>query len=383
MKNEKKTVLLIYGGKGKEHEISVRGAVFASKLFDREKYRVIPVYISREGKWFVRKNLPGATGVLRLARGECERIAVYPTCIEDGPALLGRGALIHTDCAIPLLHGDFGEDGVVQGALESAGIPYVGCSVKAGAVISDKGFTKLIARSLGIPTAEGIRVTNDESAASAVSRAEGALKYPMFVKPPSLGSSIGAARVTDRESLILAITTAQGLSDGLLIEECIDIEKELECGYFGTKCKEIFTKPGEISYDGQFYDYNTKYKSAYGVRISECAEVTDDISRKVIDISKKLCRELGVRHLSRIDFFLTKDSRLIFNEINSFPGFTENSLYPKLLKKAGIEPAELLNLLVEDTLDGGYNQNTPFEDAEASQGAVRLFNRVTKDFSDR
>lgn len=347
---EKSSVALIFGGRGCEHDISVRGAEYVFPLIDGSKYRKIPIYIKRDGTWCVPvlRNIPSCPRALvdeAVPTEEC-----YPVYRGGVGGIETDTSFIPILSAFPLLHGDFGEDGVVQGALENAKIPYVGCKTAASAVARDKAFVKLIAKELGIPTAKWIYITahlND----SGVETAERELGYPMFVKPARLGSSVGAGIARDRAELKKAASSALSLGSGrILIEEYIPIEKELECGYFSTKSKELFTEIGEISYSGGFYDYETKYLTS-GAKISPCANISSEKNDEIHAYASWLAKFLGLSGLSRIDFFLTKDGEIYFNEINTMPGFTESSLYPRLVEKCGISPRELVNQLIEDVCD--------------------------------
>lgn len=353
-KSDKKCVALLFGGRGAEHEVSIIGAKFVFPLIDREKYLPLAVYISRSGEWLISKDENSAS-VEEIVSAKTELTPVYPTFKNGGGLLTAEGKFIPIYTAFPLLHGDFGEDGVVQGALECAGISYVGCGTHASAVTSDKAYTKILAEHLGIPTAKWI-LANGKSAEDIIlarARAEGHVGYPMFIKPTRLGSSVGASPARTREEFDEAYIHAASLGNGaVLIEELISIEKELECAYFADKSKELFTNPGQISCGGEFYDYDTKYKSHSNAKVSESASVEDETVKKIKEYSKLLVKLLGIREIARIDYFLTRDGRIIFNEINTMPGFTSGSLYPRLLSSHGIPPEELVNRLILDSVQG-------------------------------
>ena len=330
MNNKKRpTVAVIFGGRGKERSVSLKGKENLIRLIDRDKYEPLSVCIEEDGQW----SLDGEE--LLWAR--------------DGFHSLGRQEHLRVDCAFPLLHGDFGEDGVVQGALECQNIPYVGCDTSAGAVCRDKSFVKTIANSLGIPTLPHILVLRDEGLDYATRSAEAKFTYPMFIKPARLGSSIGVSSADSHRELTSALRLAFSLSDRVIIEPYLSDKRELECGYFGAKGKEIFTNPGEIKIKG-VYGYNEKYLS--GAELSIRAEISEDISHKVREYSRRLIRALGVRDLSRVDFFLS-DDRLYLNEINTMPGFTEGSLYPKMIEAAGIGPEKMVDMLIEGAIARG------------------------------
>ncbi len=325
--NRLPTVALIYGGRGYESEVSVRGAERIMPLIDREKYRTVSVFIDKDGKWL------------------CNGGEVFPALIGGVSGLCREGEMIPVNCAIPILHGDFGEDGVVQGALENAKIPYIGCAVCAGAVCADKSLTKLIAERLGIKTVPWILAEGQED----ILKSENALGYPVFVKPCTLGSSVGASMANNREELALALKEALRLDRRVIIEKYLHRPRELECGYFKDKCKEIFTNPAEIICKKDFYDYSSKYIDGEGTALSPVADVGESIKQKIKEHSASLVRTIGVRDLCRVDFFL-HDGELYFNEINTMPGFTPDSLYPEMLAMAGVQPSELIEGLIENAL---------------------------------
>ena len=330
---KKKNILLLYGGEGREHDVSVSGAKFLLSVIDRKRYNPIPILITRSGLWRTpwRKYL-----------------AVHPKRRGKRGALSTRDGDIPIDCAFPLLHGDFGEDGKIQGALDTLGIPYVGCTPTAGGVCSDKILTKEIARSLGIPTAHSI-YSLDESLEVAKFRAESFIGYPMFIKPSNLGSSVGCERALLPEDFSAAVSSAARASSRILIEEYLEGAREIECGYLFTRTRgEIFTHPGEVIV-GDVYTYEKKYSKCSDARILTRAPLDENTAARVKDYSRLLARAIGIRHLARIDFFLY-EGEIIFNEINTMPGFTRASLYPRMMESAGIAPRELVTELIEEAM---------------------------------
>ena len=327
--NEKKKirVALIWGGRGRESEVSERGKNHILPLFDENTYRVMPIFIDKEGRFMIsgREVIPHDRGFF---------------CPEDNERY-------DVDCAIPLLHGDFGEDGRVQGALDCANISYVGCDSVAGAVCRDKAFVKTVADSLGIPTLPFILLLRDEGLDYAVRQAEEKFVYPMFVKPARLGSSVGACAAESRGQLASALTVAFTMAERVIIEPCLTHKRELECGYFSTKGKEIFTNPGEILHSGT-YGYEEKYHSEE-IGLAPRADIPEDVCQQIREYSRRLVRTLGIRQIARIDFFLT-DGGLYFNEVNTMPGFTEGSLYARMLEGAGIDESRIFPLLIESVI---------------------------------
>lgn len=305
------TVALIYGGAGYEREISILGFRHLFPILS-EIYKTIPIFIDTSGEFWLRNK------------------RVFPTyggfADEDGD-------VTSFDSAFPLLHGNLGEDGVVQAALELSHIPYVGCDCRVGAICRDKYVVGAVAREIGIPTLpkQLLELGKRPSA-------------PCFIKPCTLGSSIGAMAAENDSLVDIAIENARSVADRVMAEPLLLDKRELECGYFSVKGKELFTKVGEILTKG-FYDYDSKYKK--GTRTSPVAEVDEWVNKRIRDYSSRLVRALGVRQICRIDFFLSK-GEIYFNEINTMPGFTKDSLYPAMLAASGVSIEELLRGLIED-----------------------------------
>ena len=329
MKSTRKRVALIYGGEGYEHEISVMSADNLYKLIDKERYEIIRVKIDRNGEWCV----------CTARRRKTVEIPAFPVRIGCSSGILANGKIIPIDCALPCLHGDMGEDGVIQGALTAAGIKYIGQDVYASAITADKAYAKLAAEHLGIPTAKFIIST--DSADKAKEKAEAEIGYPMFIKPARLGSSFGAMPVLNECEFITAYENAKCYGERIIIEELVRYEYELECGYFNEK----FSAGGRIMSDGAFYDYDAKYKKETKTEVS--SGKNESAESLALEYSKRLARLIGLRHLSRIDFFVKKDGEVVFNEINAFPGMTATSLYPKLTEDMGYKQGEFINLLIE------------------------------------
>lgn len=331
----KPRVMLIFGGRGHESEVSTRGAKHILPLIDREKYQVLPIFIDKSGAWLTE-------------RGD----EVYPARLGGASGLFLGGKIIPIDCAFPLLHGDFGEDGVVQGALQNAGIAYVGCNAMTSGMARDKATVKSVAERLCIPTVRWISVYRSDGICRVVRMAESEIGYPMFIKPACLGSSVGASGAECREDLTSALERAFTLSDKLIIESRLGQKRELECAYFSALGREIITEPGEILIDSGFYDYDEKYSDKSCVSVKGRAELDEAVAGAIKSYSRALVRALGVRNLSRIDFFFSGE-RLYFNEINTMPGMTEGSLYPMMLGESGISPCEMVNSLIADGIERG------------------------------
>ena len=346
----KPTVALIFGGRGCEHDVSVEGAKFMLPLIDTERYNPLPILITRCGEWLTLQDVEAKALPAALIR------RVIPSTVTPDTTSRGlideSGRLIPIDAIIPLLHGDHGEDGEIAGVLESSGIPYVGCDVVSGAIAIDKVCTKILAEHLGIPTARyKLLVTDDrDPGEDYLSECESALGYPMFVKPARLGSSFGASKANDRPELIAAIRTALATGDGrILIERCVNISRELECAYLSTPERRDVLSIGEIKLRGS-YDFNKKYLDTSTVTLNPRPTLSDTARDKILSYSRRLATLIGVRDLSRFDFFEDTDGEILFNELNTFPGFTASSMYPMLMEVEGITNKALVSLLISSAL---------------------------------
>ena len=331
----RKRIALIYGGEGRERKISIESAKSILLFINREIYEPIPVHISECGEWFL------------LSNGD--EIPTFPIMKNGISGLYTENGILKIDAAIPALHGDFGEDGKIQGALDTAHIAYVGCGVCAGALTSDKILTKTVADSLGIPTARWVAGYGIPGRDAAMCEASEKFGFPMFIKPSGLGSSIGARRVDNAQEFIAAYEEAASFDGRVLIEELIGIKEEAECAYldFGTP---MLCATGRVKCGGDFYSYEAKYCKASSVETAH-GVCDPNAESKMLGAAKRLAEIIGIRHLARIDFFIDTNGRLLFIEINSFLGMTERSLYPLLCEDMGLKPGEFINRLLSCVTD--------------------------------
>lgn len=327
-----KRIALLYGGASSEHDVSVMGYEYVSSLLRNTKYEIIPIYIGKNGEWSY-----------RLADSD---VKVYPVA-ENGGGLHTERGFIKIDAAIPLLHGDGGEDGTVQGALECAKIPYVGADVTASAICLDKAYTKIIAHSLGIPTVKGVTPSVDSSTEEALRLCCEELSFPMFIKPRRLGSSVGAYPLCDADDFKHFYPLSKDAGRGLVtVEKCLTDKRELECAFIQLGGKKAVTPPGEILIE-DFYGYEEKYGGSTKLAIH--ADIDRKTEDRIIKYAKILADAVNLRHLGRIDFFLSGEE-IFFNEINTFPGFTKESLYPKLIQEYGINPKDALISFIDEAV---------------------------------
>lgn len=347
----KLSVCVLFGGMSPEHEVSLRSAESVLNHLNQEKYNVFPVGITKNGDWV----LYGGKDYSKLPSGEwlhCEanrRAAISPV---RGQGLLSfEGDCVvreRIDVAFPVLHGENGEDGAMQGLLQLAGIPYVGSNVVASATCMDKTLMKLVADCAGIRQAAWQLVTAQELAVNAegvLDAAEARFAYPVFVKPAGTGSSVGVSKVKNREALLTALQNAAKFDRKLLIEEFIN-GREVEVAVLGNDAPAA-SICGEIDSGTEFYDYDAKY-------ISDCARlyiparIDEQTAENVRDTAIRVYQALGCKGLSRVDFFVTYDkNEIVFNEINTIPDLTSVSMYPKLFAASGIPYSEQLDRLIE------------------------------------
>ena len=325
----KKTVAIISGGEGCEHDVSVMSAKNLKELIDRSQYDIIDVFIDKDGAWYIRD-------------GEA-KTPTFPTRLGEARGFIYGSHIRGVNVAIPCLHGDLGEDGTVQGALTLAGISYVGQDVYASAITQDKIYTKFSASALGIPTARFVFFTG-ESPEVAKKITEEKLGYPVIIKPARLGSSHGIETVRCEEEFITKYLAATSMEKRVLVESLIEFDHELECAYLLGS----YAPTGRVLSGGRFYGYRENYGGTTRTEIRP--GLFPEAERKAEEYARRLVSALGIRALSRIDFFVTKNEEVYFNEINAFPGMTDTSLFPGLTESMGLCHGEFINRLIEDAL---------------------------------
>ena len=351
----KLSVCVLFGGVSPEHEVSLRSAEFVLRCLDPEKYNIFPVGITKTGDWV----LFGGTDYSMLPSGEWveysgnRRAAISPV---RGQGLLSfEGDCVvreRIDVVFPVLHGENGEDGTVQGLLQLAGIPYVGPHVSASAVAMDKTLTKLVVDQAGITQAAWELVRNadlDVRMDGVLEHLEEKFRYPMFVKPAGTGSSVGVSKAADRITLKDALLKAGTYDSKILVEEFIR-GREIEVAVMGNDSP-VASICGEIDSGADFYDYDAKYITDTSVAYIP-ARIDEAVAEQVRDAAVKIYGAIGCQGLSRVDFFVTyEDDRVVFNEINTLPGFTSISMYPKLFAASGIPGEQLIDELLRLALE--------------------------------
>ena len=395
----KKRVVVLYGGRADEHSISCISTAGVLGAMDTERFEPIPVGITKDGKWIINGedprgwNLDGGElptvkitpesrpVMLDPSRGQDGFFIGEPSHINSADSGFGTSfvsmsdpemhhvltSLGHVDAVLPVLHGPYGEDGTVQGLLEMMGVPYVGCGVFASAACMDKHYTKVVLDAAGIPTAPGVTVdARNFTAADVLAEIEDAgLTYPLFVKPSRAGSSFGVTKVekaddreTQQDRLAAAIATAGEHDWKVLVEQGID-GREIECAVLCPKAGDEpeASWPGEIvldhQNDDQFYDFDSKYMDASASHVEVPANLPVSVLEDVRDVARRAFKAVDGAGLSRVDTFVTPDGTVMVNEINTMPGFTPISMYPKAWDATGVSYTELITRLIEGVPQAG------------------------------
>ena len=345
----KQTVALLFGGKGEERAVSFRSAAAVFRHLDRERYAVIPIGIDRSGDFFIYNGDMSRIGQADFRKDTEHLQRTFPARLLSHSGFLCEDRLVAVDAVLPILHGRGGEDGEIQGLLSAAGIPFVGCDAISSAVCFDKAYTKAVAEKVRVPMAAGLvfsEKTEPEAAYRAVYSAFPA-DQPLFVKPARQGSSFGASVVHAAEDFKKCYDLAR-VYGRVLVEEYIGSKVELEVAMLEREGELLFAGPGAITSAAPLYSYEEKYESrtcAAAVVTLECA-----IREQVLSYARALADALSLRGLARIDFFLTPEGQIYFNEVNTLPGFTETSLYPRLWEAQGIPFTALLDILIGEAI---------------------------------
>ncbi|HTV56338.1 MAG TPA: D-alanine--D-alanine ligase family protein [Terriglobia bacterium] len=350
---------ILFGGRSGEHEVSLQSATSVLNALNPAKYEVIPIAITKEGRWLLGPSLKGNAPpqlAAVLERGE----PVIPPPDPMGPSLLSLNshAVSHPekparlDVIFPVLHGTFGEDGTVQGLLDLAGIPYVGAGVLGSAVGMDKDVMKRLFRDAGLPIAPWqvvLRGDWERHPLEIEKSLQRKIGYPAFVKPANLGSSVGISKVHRREELNPALRLAAQYDRKIIVEKGIDA-REIECSVLGNDRPEA-SVPGEILPVNEFYDYEAKYVRE-GSRLIIPARLSAAQTRKVRQFAIRAFKAIDCAGMARVDFLMERrKSTLYVNEINTIPGFTSISMYPKLWEATGVPYSELVDQLIELALE--------------------------------
>lgn len=365
-------VAIIYGGKSSEHEVSLVSASSVARQIDKSKYEVSLIAITKKGQWFLQPE----SELERIANDEDASFTIIEdeknaVCVVPGLAKKSfilpnqNGKSLDIDVVFPVVHGTFCEDGTLQGLLEYAGLPYVGCGVMASAVTMDKEKTKQIWEQSNLPVVpykclKRCDLADSKKYDALVLETINTLHFPLFVKPCNAGSSVGASKAQNEKELSLAILDAFNYDNKILIEKSINA-REIECSVTGNveiesseddanKVKAYV--PGEIAPNHEFYDYDAKYNDPNGADLLIPANLSDAQIIEIQELAVKAYKALDASGLSRIDFFINKDdNKLYLNEINTIPGFTSISMFPKMCEIGGLKYKDLIDLLLTEAVN--------------------------------
>ncbi len=345
---------VVFGGRSGEHEVSLVSAASVIASLDKNKYEVVPIGITQDGRWLSSQD---AVQLLknrdRLDRVPERFIAPEPhrrALVSPGEPSVDGAKL---DVVFPLVHGTFGEDGTLQGLFELADIPYVGAGVLGSALGMDKIIQKQLFAEAGLPIAKYTWFLSSDCTANTkrvAALCEKRLRYPMFVKPANTGSSVGITKAHDKKKLLVALNTAAEFDRKVIVEQGIARIREIECSVLGNDTPEA-SIPGEIVPSNEFYDYDAKYVDGKSTSIIP-AKLPSSVARKLRALALTAFTTLDCAGMARVDFFVTKTSNKIYlNEINTIPGFTSISMYPKLWEATGLSYGRLLDRLIELALE--------------------------------
>ena len=341
---------ILFGGRSAEHEVSLQSAKNVIEAIDREKYDITLIAIDKAGKWYLQDS-----SRFLVNSHDPKRIALEST--EYGVVLVpGEESkqLTNIDCGefsrdidviFPILHGSYGEDGTVQGLLKLTDIPFVGPGVLGSAIGMDKDVAKRLLRDAGIPIAKFLVLYKWQQAGFGFQEVAEQLGVPFFVKPANAGSSVGVSKVRTQEEFKQALDEAFAFDSKILIEEFIE-GREVECAILGNH-EPVASRVGEIIAQQEFYSYEAKYIDENGALLNIPAHLSSGIEKQIQELAVQVFRVLCCEGMGRVDFFLTPDNRVIVNEINTIPGFTKISMYPKLWEISGVPYRDLIDQLIE------------------------------------
>ncbi len=342
---------ILFGGKSAEHEVSLRSAKNVADAISKDKYEVVLIGIDKKGRWLLNDAsnflLQTAGNPMPRLNDSGKEVALIPesagVLTAMGSSGGGEAAAGNIDVVFPILHGPMGEDGTVQGLLKLAGIPFVGAGVLGSAVGMDKDVMKRLLRDAGIPIGKFLTFRAGEQVS--FSKVKKALGFPLFIKPANMGSSVGVSKVRNEKEFNTAVAEAFIYDNKIIIEEQI-VGREIECAVLGND-KPVASLPGEVIVKADFYSYDAKYIDENGAVIKIPAELPQTIIKKVQDTAVKTFKVLSCEGLGRVDMFVTKSGKVLVNEINTIPGFTSISMYPKLWEASGISYSKLIDALIQ------------------------------------
>ncbi len=337
---------VFFGGRSTEHEISILSAMNIIRGLNRDKYELLPVGVEKKRKFHF--GVLTIKNALEIDETQFDEALKGLSLCSSLPEGINDKLSEYIDVAFPVFHGYMGEDGAMQGLLKTLDIPFVGPDIVGSAVCMDKDLTKKILKVSGIPVADGITVySNEKVDYDVISQQLGEI---LFIKPANLGSSVGVHKVHNKEEFDSAVVDAFKFDKKILIEEAIQ-GREIECGVIGNEEPEVSDVCGEIVVKSEFYSYDAKYLDENGAALEVPAKIPEDISADIRNLALKAFRALSCDGMARVDFFLTKDNKIILNELNTIPGFTKISMFPMVWLNSGLTYSEIIDKLVDFAIE--------------------------------
>lgn len=346
-------IAVIFGGRSGEHEVSLMSATSIISALDPARYGITPIFISKQGKWLDAQDVLGEMQAGKVPDFKQISSANWPSREIIPDPSVDQGF----DVVFPVLHGTYGEDGTIQGLLELANIPYVGAGVAGSAVSMDKGMMRVLFASQDLPLLPWVTVSRsalEKNAPDVIKQIEEEIGYPCFVKPANLGSSVGISKAKDQEALTKALAFAAEFDRRIVVEQGLNKPREIECSVLGNDEPRVAV-PGEIVPGNEFYDYEAKYIQDNSELIIP-ARLNPEQIKEVQDLAMRAYKAVDCAGLARVDFFLSETGKFILNEINTIPGFTRISMYPKLWGASGIGFADLIEKLISLALERHKDQ---------------------------
>ncbi|AMS16052.1 MULTISPECIES: D-alanine--D-alanine ligase [Pseudomonas] len=345
---------IIFGGRSAEHEVSLQSARNIVDALDRERFEPVLIGIDKNGHWhlndtsnfLINQENPA---LIALNRSNRELAVVPGKASQQLVETSSQELLGHVDVIFPIVHGTLGEDGCLQGLLRMADLPFVGSDVLGSAVCMDKDISKRLLRDAGLAVTPFITLNRATAARTDFAQAQSKLGLPMFVKPANQGSSVGVSKVTSAAEYHAAIELALGFDEKVLVESAVS-GREIECAVLGND-QPIASGCGEIVVGSGFYSYDSKYIDDQAAQVVVPADLSEEVSERIRTLAVEAFQVLGCSGLARVDVFLTQGGEVLINEINSLPGFTRISMYPKLWQAAGMTYSELVSRLIELALE--------------------------------
>jgi len=357
--SDKIRIAILFGGKSAEHEVSLQSAKNIYEAIDKNKYDVTLIGVDRNGKWYLNNDqvlLDSSDPNLVKLNSSYTNLSLIPGDDSQKIFDLNKNKSIgKIDVVFPVMHGPFGEDGTIQGLLKLAGIPFVGAGVLGSAVGMDKDVMKRLLKEANIPIAKFLVVKKHFQNDLSFEKISEILGSPFFVKPANLGSSVGIHKIHNASEYSKFVKDAFQFDTKLIFEENID-GREIECSVLGNE-NPIASIPGEVKAQHEFYDYDAKYIDADGALLQVPADIPSAIIKRIQELAIEIFLTLECNGMARVDFFLKENGEILVNELNSIPGFTKISMYPKLWEASGISYTKLIDRLIELAIDKFEQEN--------------------------